>query len=190
MKYNRIGFTLIELLIVVAIIAILAAIAIPNFLAAQTRSKVARTQADMRSVATAVESYYVDNNDYPWVVQNPGYNLPKNFTTPISYMSSLPKDPFGFDASDDIYFAYGNTPDYWWATKAYYDAHGWIWSVWPGGVNGNPAKWDLLSKGPDHAWARNPPQGPGVLEVDQPYSFQYDPSNGTVSEGNIIRSGP
>src|SRR5690349_15764472 len=59
------AFTLIELLIVVAIIAILAAIAVPNFLEAQTRSKVSRTKADMRSVTTAIESYAVDNNKYP-----------------------------------------------------------------------------------------------------------------------------
>jgi prepilin-type N-terminal cleavage/methylation domain-containing protein len=48
------AFTLIELLIVVAIIAILAAIAVPNFLEAQTRSKVCRGMADMRSMATAL----------------------------------------------------------------------------------------------------------------------------------------
>jgi len=64
MRKSR-GFTLIELLIVVAIIAILAAIAVPNFLEAQTRSKVARVQADHRSIATGLEAYYIDNNQYP-----------------------------------------------------------------------------------------------------------------------------
>ena len=59
------GFTLIELLIVVAIIAILAAIAVPNFLEAQVRSKVSRVKTDQRSLATGIEAYYVDNNQYP-----------------------------------------------------------------------------------------------------------------------------
>jgi len=58
------GFTLIELLIVVAIIAILAAIAVPNFLEAQVRSKVSRSKTDMRTMATALEAYFVDNNTY------------------------------------------------------------------------------------------------------------------------------
>jgi prepilin-type N-terminal cleavage/methylation domain-containing protein len=62
---RKTGFTLIELLIVVAIIAILAAIAVPNFLEAQVRSKVSRVAADMRSMTTALASYYVDNNSYP-----------------------------------------------------------------------------------------------------------------------------
>ena len=59
------GFTLIELLIVVAIIAILAAIAIPNFLEAQVRAKIARARSEMRNLGTAMEAYYVDNNWYP-----------------------------------------------------------------------------------------------------------------------------
>jgi len=59
------GFTLIELLIVVAIIGIIAAIAIPNLLNAIDRSKQKRTMADMRSVGTACEEYSIDNNFYP-----------------------------------------------------------------------------------------------------------------------------
>jgi general secretion pathway protein G len=62
---NGRGFTLIELLIVVAIIGIIAAIAIPNLLNAIDRGKQKRTMADMRSIGTAVESYSVDFNFYP-----------------------------------------------------------------------------------------------------------------------------
>jgi general secretion pathway protein G len=59
------GFTLIELLIVVAIIGIIAAIAIPNLLNAIDRGKQKRTMADLRSVGTSVEEYAIDNSFYP-----------------------------------------------------------------------------------------------------------------------------
>ena len=58
------GFTLIELMIVIAIIGILAAIAIPQFSAYRTRSFNAAANADLRNAATAQEAYYVDKNTY------------------------------------------------------------------------------------------------------------------------------
>jgi len=113
---TRKAFTLIELLIVVAIIAILAAIAVPNFLEAQTRSKVSRFMADLRSSATAIEAYAVDHNKYVTpdgfpagsdesVVGTPYWALPSGqgaaefylshrLTTPIAYMSHLMGDVF------------------------------------------------------------------------------------------------
>lgn len=59
------GFTLIELLIVVAIIGLIAAIAIPNLLNALDRGKQKRTMGDIRAVASALEAYTIDNSHYP-----------------------------------------------------------------------------------------------------------------------------
>jgi general secretion pathway protein G len=67
---NRRGFTLIELLIVVAIIGIIAAIAIPNLLNAINRGRQKRTMGDIRTIATAVEAYGVDYGFYPKVTFN------------------------------------------------------------------------------------------------------------------------
>lgn len=64
------GFTLIELLIVVAIIGIIAAIAIPNLLNAIDRGKQKRTMADMRSIGTSIEAYAIDNSRYPTGMAN------------------------------------------------------------------------------------------------------------------------
>jgi type II secretion system protein G len=83
---NQKGFTLIELLIVVAIIGIIAAIAIPNLLNAIDRGKQKRTMADIRSLGTAVESYAVDNNFYPKVNT---FAAVKPFLEPI-YIKTAP----------------------------------------------------------------------------------------------------
>jgi len=96
---ERRGFTLIELLIVVAIIAILAAIAVPNFLEAQTRSKVSRVLADGRSIRTALEAYRVDHNTYPetdfsTAALANGWRSLYRITTPVAFMTSIPKTPF------------------------------------------------------------------------------------------------
>ncbi len=72
MKTPERGFTLIELLIVIAIIGILAAIAIPNLLNAVQRGKQKRTMSDMRALATAIEAYSVDNTFYPAALCNSG----------------------------------------------------------------------------------------------------------------------
>ena len=83
------GFTLIELLIVVAIIGIIAAIAIPNLLNAIDRGKQKRTMADMRSIGTAIESYAVDNNFYPKGMSNVNAAGVTTYVSPI-YIRTVP----------------------------------------------------------------------------------------------------
>lgn len=102
MKHVNQGFTLIELLIVVAIIGILAAIAVPNFLNAQIKARVARVQSDIKALATAQEMYYLDNNSYPPESEDNIFSGRRAraesgllfLTSPIAYMSSIPRDPF------------------------------------------------------------------------------------------------
>ena len=84
------GFTLIELLIVVAIIGIIAAIAVPNLLAAIQRSKRSRTAADMRAIGTALGSYQVDFNWYPKA--SAGTNFDVSPLMPAEYYAGSVKD--------------------------------------------------------------------------------------------------
>src|SRR5256712_4764485 len=88
-RYRRgqAGFTLIELLIVVAILAILAAILIPNFLRARASSQLATCQLDLRNIAAALELFYGQNQTYPLAVSW------QNDLVTGGYFSPLPKVP-------------------------------------------------------------------------------------------------
>lgn len=81
----------------IAVLAIVAAIVAPNFLEANIRSKVSRSRADMRSLAVALESYYVDYNVYPAKYSQ--------VTTPVAYMTMIPADPFAPTPGDPHKFA-------------------------------------------------------------------------------------
>lgn len=206
---GSLGFTLIELLIVVAIIGILAAIAIPNFLEAQVRAKAARVIAELRTADVALSAYYVDNNNFP---PDRNYSTeattgpPSDWTlgallflsTPISYVTDVSfKDPF----QEELDVASGpfgpEPPDY-----KYYMCgvlagpyRSWGMAVAPACPPLPRPACVLQSYGPDHnydgsEWV--------ICGLDLPLTHPvfgsitgrdliYDPSNGTMSWGDIIR---
>ena len=166
------------------VVPLMAAIAVPNFLEAQVRSKVSRVKADQRSFATALESYYVDNNKYPisttdldkdapWAIKSApgvptfarykGMGTANTITTPIAYLSRYLEDPF---AGQD-------------ATYGYYS------TVGEKGKTG----WVLWSPGPDEKydldWKLYDPDVADPIPALVP--FIYDPTNGTVSAGDVLR---
>ncbi|MBX7246598.1 MAG: type II secretion system protein GspG [Candidatus Sumerlaeaceae bacterium] len=189
------AFTLIELLIVVAIIAILAAIAVPNFLEAQTRAKVSRTKSDMRTLATAIESYAVDNNRIPRefnygqygdVLVNPQSGSTVTglsgimwwgVSTPIAYITSVYfpdvfQDKNYNAALDEQYYTYQDL--------LMRQKNGLFSATFAQAAIDFYGTWRMISVGPDKLFAH-----PGVTNSVQ---LAYDPTNGTVSMGNIFRS--
>ncbi len=87
------GFTLIELLIVVAIIGILAAIAVPNFMNARIRATVAKVQADSKGLGEAYTMYRLDNSKWPPHIDgDPAQH--RFVTSPVAYFSTSVYDPF------------------------------------------------------------------------------------------------
>ncbi len=193
-KNHGTGFTLIELLIVVAIIAILAAIAIPNFLAAQTRAKVSRVKGELRTIFTAIESYYVDENSYlqDWRA-NPGdyqVSVHQELTTPVAYLSSVSfQDPFGGYAT-------------WNGKPINYKVFNYKKLGGPQVSPGGYWNWgDLVSTEVDHNGYCVESYGPDQkYQAIEWYDYRpdddanqifriYDPTNGTISPGDIARFG-
>jgi type II secretory pathway pseudopilin PulG len=162
-------------------VGVAAAVAVPNFLEAQTRSKVSRAKSDMRSMATAIESYYVDFNVYPPSTENPGEmygNKPANadhfstfrvmnpkqampLTTPIGYLTSSFFEPANSDLNSGPY-GYFSEKDF--------------WVVW--------------TAGPDKKFDINPSNFQGFkfpITSEEIANQTYDPTNGTISAGDIWR---
>jgi len=85
------GFALIELLIVIAIIGLLAAIAIPQFIIYRTKSVDAQMRSDLRNAAVAMEAYFVANRVYPSsvaVIPSLGFNGSQGVTLSLSNVTT------------------------------------------------------------------------------------------------------
>lgn len=191
------GFTLIELLIVVAIIGILAAIAVPNFLNAQNRAKVARLISDMKALSSAQEQYRLDNGQYTFDADcgvgsfEIGSYIP--LTTPVSYIGQIPREIFWNEQSD-----FQNMDTVQTGLKPVYE----YTSRVSFGPNGTPnckddtarfnflgsqnVEYVMISLGPD---ADQNDFGWGVSAFQNLLNREggeiYDPSNGLISSGNV-----
>jgi prepilin-type N-terminal cleavage/methylation domain-containing protein len=186
---TKTGFTLIELLIVIGIISILSLIALPNFLLAQTRAKVAACKSDQRTLANSIEVYYVDFNHYPPAsgvgpyasspFTNPVHQRFIPITSPVAYMTSIPQDRFppkeGWAVPDPAPFD----------TYDYVDADA-VPTRGSGLTSGGAYR--ISSAGPDlyQAYGGRPVENPDANEV----GVDYDATNGVISVGDIVRVGP
>ena len=183
------AFTLIELLIVVAIIGILAAIAVPNFLNAQTRSKLARAYGDIDAIELALHAYRVDHNKFPPSHNGSSYIDPHflrfvYLTTPIAYLPSVPMDVFAARHNPDTggYNTLGN--------KYVGDPYRYLESQFHPTIHQFSTTDEykryvylLSSRGPDTLmnWQMDP---------RLPDALEYDSSNGLNSLGDINVFGP
>ena len=176
-RRNGRAFTLIELLIVIAIIAILALIAIPNFLEAQTRSKITRCKADMRTYKTALEAYQVDNNAYPPDKGGTTENIDWcRLTTPVAYITSVLLTPW--KASNFPQTGTGMADPY-------------NYGTWNGGLMSGPGSLAYIigACGPDNYndWlATSSIDWIGLDCYKANLELIYDPTNGTISKGDIL----
>ncbi|MCX7015437.1 MAG: type II secretion system protein [Candidatus Sumerlaeota bacterium] len=190
MRNRSRAVALIEILALAAVIGVLAAVAIPNFLEAQARSDISRVRADMRVLGAAVEAYRLD-----WVVPPygeyvysgcPGWHLSKGvpryslsalrrLTTPTAYVQSIPRDAFGgglkWKASPytNHYYPYNSVTCAYSPQFATLSAKGYAWHIASYGPSGK-------SLSTQSALA-------GLTS-----SAVYDPTNGTLSLGLLIRT--
>lgn len=178
------AFTLIELLIVVAIVSILALIAVPNLLEAQTRAKVSRVHGDLNTISKGLQAYRLDQENYPISVSFSSRTiLPhllrlKPLTTPVAYLGSIPNDIFLMPLQKPYSYLekYGYEE-----TERYQGENpplkGMEISFFANGNN-----WVIASVGPRRT---RPDMNDGYGQEDA-----YDPTNGTVSLGSPLMFGP
>ncbi len=184
-KKQDCAFTLIELLIVVAIIGILAAIAVPNFMNARVKATISAVQADFRTITQAADMYRLDWNRYPpdgaYVNNqterpNIGYRA---LTTPVAYLQSHEQTRDRF-ARKNHQFKAGHDWD------QFYEMG---FSGWLSGRQDSEMKRDryfIESVGPD---GLDSIQGTRTYPARPSEFTAYHPSNGLKSTGDLYKAG-
>ena len=128
------GFTLIELLIVIAVISILIGIALPRFKGMQDEGNIAAAKAELRTLQTAVESYYIHNsNTYPTTGSAALQTAMASAT--LSIITYVPTDPFSESGADYVYVMGGTNSKYYI-----------LYSVGPGGNGSASISRDTVSE--------------------------------------------
>ncbi len=180
------GFTLIELMAVITIISLLCAIAVPNFLNASIRAKVARSEAEQCMLVWALEMYCVDMDDYPLNQESGKMSIGdlNPITCPIPYVSELPDDVFlapgDFDKWEFIKNERDNNKGYFYIN--FIQSEGARVPLSKFGRAGGSANYLVYGMGPSYI-NKFDPSNLNTLVT-------YNPSNGTSSEGAITFFGP
>lgn len=114
------GFTLIELLIVIAVIAILIGIALPRFKGMQDEGNIAKAKGELRTLQTAVESFYIHNSQaYPALLTD----LIAATTKP-QIVTAIPSDPFAASGTAYVYVRGGTSNKFYIVYSIGLDANG------------------------------------------------------------------
>jgi len=187
------AFTIVELIIVIAIISVITAIAVPNFMSANIRAKVSGVRSEMGSIAIALEDYKIDNKSYPSQPEDSGLGpdeiaeadksisettvaglgkliYPTTSDKTEVYLSRIPGDPFNKKGEED------------WDGDS--EAHNHHYSYFTSGDQ----CWTLVSYGPD--------KDGDITDYDSAKNAVnngtdlYNPNNGISSGGDIVIIGP
>ncbi len=169
------AFTLIELLIVVAIIGILAAIAVPNFLNARLRALIAKVYSEEKSINDAYFMYHMDNQEWPPHIDgDPAQH--RFVTTPIAYLSTSLADPFQKEGVT-------NPASIGWYKYQYHQEPGYQMRIEFYGTR-DPAAVRYADRYKNSAYFCRS-VGPD-MDAQAEVSVPYDISNGLVSQGALV----
>jgi type II secretory pathway pseudopilin PulG len=208
------SFTLIELLIVIAIIIVVTAIAVPNLISANIKAKVKGIKSEMGSIAIALEDYRVDDDEGNYPIEpgrtGSGYDpdviaklniafddhsdaiglgkliFPPEASDPV-YLYRIPGDPFNDSGEEE-----------WNGTSGAHNNHYCYFTADASGQSSSSEAryWALVSYGPDKdqdidsytkAWNAADPNAPNH---DTYKDLVYNPDNGITSSGDIVIIGP